>query len=66
MEQHGFESHLVVLHFNENSTMKIIMEIRAGEGGADAKLLMEEVASMYIRFAESLGSTVSIEDRGSL
>ena len=32
--------------------MKVILEIRAGEGGADAKLLVGEQAAMYVKYAE--------------
>lgn len=46
--------------------MKILMELRAGEGGTDAKLLVPELANVYVRFAESFGATVTVEDRGSL
>ena len=31
--------------------MKIIMEIRAGEGGEDAKLLVPELGTMYLKMA---------------
>ena len=33
--------------------MKIILEIRPGEGGTDARLLVKEQASLYIRYAEN-------------
>lgn len=46
--------------------MKYLMEIRAGEGGADAKLLVSDMADIYTRFAESLGAEVTMEIRGSL
>lgn len=46
--------------------MKILLELRAGEGGKDAKLLVSELANMYIRFAENNGADISIEDRGGL
>lgn len=32
--------------------MNIMIEIRAGEGGDDAKLLVVEQASIYLRYAE--------------
>lgn len=32
--------------------MKVLLEIRPGEGGADAKLLVKEQALMYIKYAE--------------
>jgi protein subunit release factor A len=46
--------------------MKILMELRAGEGGADAKMLVHELANVYVRFAESINASVVLEDRGSL
>ena len=46
--------------------MKLRMEIRAGEGGSDAKLLVSDMADMYTRFAELLGASVVRENRGSL
>lgn len=46
--------------------MKILMELRAGEGGADAKMLVSDLADIYERFAQSLGASVTLEDRGSL
>lgn len=42
------------------------MEIRAGEGGSDAKLLVSDMANMYVRFSESAGAAVTMENRGSL
>lgn len=32
--------------------MKVLIEIRAGEGGEDAKLLVREHAAMYLKYAE--------------
>lgn len=46
--------------------MKVLLEIRAGEGGADAKLLVPYLANIYTRFAERLGASVIQENRGSL
>lgn len=46
--------------------MKYLMEIRPGEGGADAKLLVSDMANIYTRFAESLDATVTLETKGSL
>lgn len=46
--------------------MKVLLEIRAGEGGADAKLLVPQIADMYVRFAELHGADVTMEYRGSL
>ena len=46
--------------------MKLNLEIRPGEGGEDARLLVQEQAAMYIRYCERHGATVAIEDRGHL
>lgn len=46
--------------------MKLMLEIRPGEGGDDAKLLVKDQASIYARFAERKGAKVDIEDRGHL
>lgn len=46
--------------------MKVLLEIRPGEGGTDAKLLVPMVANMYTRFAELHGADVTMEHRGSL
>lgn len=46
--------------------MKISLEIRPGEGGEDAKLLVKDQASIYIKYAERIGARVEIsaEDHG--
>ena len=46
--------------------MKVLLEIRPGEGGDDAKLLVHDQAAIYIRFAETHGLSVSIEDQDCL
>ena len=46
--------------------MKILLEIRPGEGGQDAKLLTQDQAAIYIRFAETHGLTVEIEEQDCL
>ena len=48
--------------------MKAVLEIRPGEGGEDARLLVQTQAAIYIRFAEhkGLSTTVVVEDRGYL
>lgn len=43
--------------------MKVLIEIRPGEGGQDARLLVRDQAAIYIRFAETHGLTVEIEDQ---
>lgn len=45
--------------------MKIIMEIRPGEGGEDAKLLVGVQAGIYLRYCERHGIKASIEEAGS-
>lgn len=46
--------------------MKLLIEIRPGEGGEDAKLLVNDQASIYARFAERHGAKFEVEDRGHL
>jgi protein subunit release factor A len=38
--------------------MKLIVEIRAAEGGEDAKLLVNDQAAIYIAFAKRIGAEV--------
>lgn len=47
---------------------EIVLEVRAGVGGEEASLFAEELASMYLRFAESKGWTWKAldESRGAL
>lgn len=40
--------------------MKVAIEIRPGEGGMDAKLLCEQQAKIYIRYAENHGHKTEI------
>ena len=44
--------------------MKAILEIRAGEGGDDAKLLVPEQARIYAAYAARMGLKTEIEDEG--
>ncbi len=46
--------------------MKLSMEIRAGEGGEDAKLLVKDLGSIYIKFAEKkkIGVEIIAQDHG--
>lgn len=44
--------------------MKLSIEIRPGEGGEDAKLLVAEQAKIYLRYAERTGLCVEILDEG--
>lgn len=45
---------------NRKSIPKIVIEIVSGEGGADSRLFVDELASAYVRYARSLGLAVSI------
>jgi len=45
--------------------MKLSIEIRPGEGGDDAKLLVQDQARMYIRYAEKSNLKVEITDESS-
>lgn len=40
--------------------MRVAIQIRAGEGGMDAKLLCERQATIYIRYAENHGLNVDV------
>lgn len=42
----------------------IILELRAGEGGADAKLLVGEQLEIYLRFARRRGLEAELTERG--
>ena len=46
--------------------MKLSLEIRPGEGGEDAKLLVKDQASIYIKYAMNMGlkAEVSNEEHG--
>jgi len=46
--------------------MKIVIEIRPGEGGDDAKLLVSDQSAIYLRFAERNNIAAEIERQGSL
>lgn len=46
--------------FSVGSANEIIVEIASGEGGADSKLFVGELASAYIRYAHSEGLTASV------
>lgn len=42
--------------------MKAVMEIRPGEGGRDAELLVRDQARIYLRYAERAGIAVEVQD----
>ena len=50
---------------NLEMNMKITMELRPGEGGEDAKLLVGELAGIYLRYCERNRIRVSVEEAGS-
>lgn len=45
--------------------MKIVMEIRPGEGGEDAKLLVIDQTSIYLRYCEHNNIKASVLEAGS-
>jgi len=42
--------------------MKLQIEIRPGEGGEDARLLVEDQTRIYLRYAERRGIRASIAE----
>jgi protein subunit release factor A len=44
--------------------MKVLVEIRPGEGGEDARLLAAEHAKIYLRFAERTHMTAAVQEGG--
>lgn len=44
--------------------MKAVIEIRPGEGGEDAKLLVKEQSKIYQRWAHHHGLGVEVSDNG--
>ncbi len=44
--------------------MKAVIEVRPGEGGEDAKLLVKEQAKIYERWAHRQGLDVEVSDNG--
>lgn len=46
--------------------MKVMIEIRPGEGGNDAKLLVQEQAGIYLRYAEKNGLKAEVEGQDHL
>ncbi len=40
--------------------MKLHLELRAGEGGTDARLLVEDQANLYLAYAQRHGLTASV------
>jgi len=46
--------------------MKVLLEIRPGEGGADANLLTQDMRAIYLRYAEKQGLSVEIGGQDQL
>lgn len=46
--------------------MKLVLEIRAGEGGDDAKTLIRDQADIYAAYAVQAGLKCSVEQTGSV
>ena len=46
--------------------MKVLIEIRPGEGGADAKLLVQDQAAIYLNYAEKHNMAASVEGESRL
>lgn len=42
--------------------MKVLLEIRPGEGGADAKLLVHDQLGIYVAYAQRHGLSADLED----
>jgi len=39
-------------NMNKNEIEEVLIEIRSGEGGDDAKLLVKDQAKMYVKYAQ--------------
>jgi len=52
LEQATADLELALLPHDPNDDRDVILEVRAGTGGDEAALFAEEVARMYVRFAE--------------
>jgi len=50
--------------YKENE-VKATIEIRPGEGGEDAKLLVRDQAALYINYAERVNLSVELIDEGA-
>lgn len=42
--------------------MKVAIEIRPGEGGDDAKLLVADQAAIYAQYAKTRGLAIEVQD----
>ncbi len=52
LEKVGADLEIALLPHDPNDDRNVILEVRAGTGGDEAALFAEEVARMYVRFAE--------------
>ena len=43
--------------------MKLSIELRPGEGGEDAKLLVQDQAAIYLRYVDRVGAKAEITDQ---
>lgn len=50
----------IYTHPQEETAMAILIEIRPGEGGDDARLLVKDQAVIYLRAAEHLHLAVEV------
>lgn len=55
-----FRRDAMVRHYHGDISMKLHIELRPGEGGQDAKLLVERQAAIYLRYAERHHLTADI------
>lgn len=46
--------------------MKVLIEVRPGEGGDDARLLVKRQSAIYLQYANRNGLAASVETRGHL
>ena len=44
--------------------MRLLLEIRAAEGGDDAKLLVNDQAAIYLAYAQRAGAAACVVDSG--
>jgi len=66
VQRQGNRPNFPTKHRKETIMAKVLIEIRPGEGGEDARLLVREQSRMYLRYAEKNGLRADIEERGGL
>ena len=62
LEQAAEEFEAALLPHDPNDDRDAILEVRAGTGGDEAALFAEDIARMYIRFAEKRGWKTELID----